>query len=138
MTEENMIINEDDLKSKIFTIRGIQVMLDRDLAEIYGYTTKGFNRQVKNNIERFDEDFMFQLTDADLQELSRYNFCTLNTGRGSNIKYAPYAFTEQGIYMLMTVLKGELAVSQSKILVRLFKQMKDCPVDIVCDILFLL
>ena len=138
MSEVNMIINEDDLKSKIYTIRGIQVMLDRDLAEIYGYTTKGFNRQVKNNIERFDEDFMFQLTDADLQELSRYKFCTLNTGRGSNIKYAPYAFTEQGIYMLMTVLKGELAVSQSKILVRLFKQMKDCPVDIVCDILFLL
>ena len=129
MSNEIMIINEEDLKSKIYTIRGIQVMLDRDLAEIYGYTTKGFNRQVKNNIERFDEDFMFQLTEDDLQELSRYKFCTLNNGRGSNIKYAPYAFTEQGVYMLMTVLKGELAISQSKMLVRLFKQMKDYVVE---------
>ena len=129
MANEIMINNEEELKSKIYTIRGVQVMMDKDLAEIYGYTTKGFNRQVKNNIERFDEDFMFQLTDTDLQELSRYKFCTLNNGRGSNIKYAPYAFTEQGVYMLMTVLKGELAVSQSKMLVRLFKQMKDYVIE---------
>lgn len=100
-------------------------MLDFDLAKIYGYETKNFNRQVKNNIERFDEDFRFQLTDDEVAELSRCKIFTLNTGRGSNVKYKPYAFTEQGIYMLMTVLKGDLAVQQSKKLIRLFKQMKD-------------
>lgn len=119
------VYDEDGLKSKIHTIRGFQVMLDFDLAKIYGYETKKFNRQVKNNIERFDEDFRFQLTDDEVAELSRCKIFTLNTGRGSNVKYKPYAFTEQGIYMLMTVLKGDLAVEQSKKLIRLFKQMKD-------------
>lgn len=119
------IYDDDYLKSKIYNIRGKQVMLDFDLAKIYGYETKNFNRQVKNNIERFDDDFKFQLTDDEVVQFSRCKIFTLNTGRGSNIKYNPYAFTEQGIYMLMTVLKGELAVSQSKKLIRLFKKMKD-------------
>ncbi len=116
-----------DIRAKIYTIRGVQVMLDSDLAEIYGYETKNFNRQVKNNIEKFDEeDFMFQLNQEDLKVLSRCKNFTLNrgSGRGSNIKYLPYAFTEQGIYMLMTVLKGDLAVKQSKMLIRMFKQMR--------------
>ena len=107
-------------------------MLDSDLAQIYGYETKNFNRQVKNNIEKFDEDdFMFQLNKEDLKQLSRCKNFTLNrdSGRGSNIKYLPYAFTEQGIYMLMTVLKGELAVKQSKKLIRLFKQMRQYLTD---------
>ncbi len=83
-------------------------MLDFELAEIYGYTTKAFNQQVKRNIEKFEgEDFMFQLTDNEVEEFSRSQNVTLNknTGRGSNIKYKPYCFTEQGTYMLMTVLK---------------------------------
>ena len=140
---EFSLIDEDLLKSRIYTIRGVKVMLDADLAEIYGYSTKDFNRQVKNNIEKFDKDFRFQLTNSEIEELSRCKFCTLNTEsennsasrskisslnssrRGTNIKYAPYAFTEQGIYMLMTVLKGEQATAQSKALIRLFKQMKD-------------
>ena len=67
---------------------------------------------------------MFQLSDTEVEELSRSKILTLNKGRGSNIKYAPYAFTEQGIYMLMTVLKGDLAVTQSKMLIRTFKEMK--------------
>lgn len=117
--------DEDDLRSKIYIIRGKQVMLDIDLAKIYGYETKNFNRQVKNNIERFDEDFRFQLSDDEVEYFSRCKIFTLNNGRGSNIKYNPYAFTEQGIYMLMTVLKGDLAVKQSKTLIRLFKRMKD-------------
>ena len=126
MDKNGLSIYDDDyLKSKIYNIRGKQVMLDFDLAKIYGYETKNFNRQVKNNIERFDDDFRFQLTDDEITQLSRCKIFTLNTGRGSNIKYNPYAFTEQGIYMLMTVLKGELAVSQSKKLIRLFKKMKD-------------
>ncbi len=109
-----------NIENKILVIRGQQVMLDRDLAEIYGYETKNFNRQVKNNIDKFDEDFMFQLTKEETDTLSRCKNFTLNEkdGRGSNIKYLPYAFTEQGIYMLMTVLKGDLAVRQSKALIR--------------------
>ena len=129
MKNEIIIHSETDLKSKIYSIRGFQVMLDFDLAEIYGYTTKRFNEQVRNNIEKFDEDFRFQLTWEEMEIIlslrSRSKISTLNTGRGSNVKYLPYAFTEQGIYMLMTVLRGDLAIRQSKILIRLFKTMKD-------------
>ena len=176
------LIDEDLLKSRIYTIRGVKVMLDADLAEIYGYSTKDFNRQVKNNIEKFDEDFRFQLTSEEFEILKskistsncenspnfnnfykkgnlkskiwtssdeskvepqgilRCKNCTSSEGDElepqknlrSNLtsswggaRYAPYAFTEQGIYMLMTVLKGEQATAQSKALIRLFKQMKD-------------
>jgi len=120
------LIDENLLKSKVHTIRGVKVMLDADLAEIYGYTVKAFNQQVKNNLGRFEEDFRFQLDETDLEAFSRSKILTLNGGsRGSNLKYRPYAFTEQGIYMLMTVLKGDLAVAQSKALIRLFKSMKD-------------
>ena len=94
MENEIVILNETDLQSKIYTIRGMKVMLDFDLAEIYGYETKNFNRQVRNNIEKFDEDFMFQLSDDEVDYFSRCKIFTLNTGRGSNIKYKPYAFTE--------------------------------------------
>ena len=129
---EVSVVTEEGLKDKIYFIRGQKVMLDVDLAEIYGYETKNFNRQVKNNAERFaGEEFMFQLTKEDMAELSRCKNFTLNNGggRGSNIKYLPYAFTEQGIYMLMIVLKGELAVKQSRALVTLFKEMKDYLID---------
>ena len=115
-----------NIENKIVVIRNQQVMLDRDLAEIYGYETKNFNRQVRNNIEKFDEDFMFQLTKEETNTLSWCKNFTLKekNERGRNIKYLPYAFTEQGIYMLMTVLKGDLAVRQSKALIRLLKKMK--------------
>ena len=126
MSNEILIHTPEDIQSKIYDVRGYKVMLDADLAAIYGYTTKAFNQQIKNNIERFDEDFMFRLTDEELFRIfPRSKFLTLNAGRGHNIKYLPYAFTEQGIYMLMTVLKGDLAVKQSKALIRIFKQMKD-------------
>lgn len=139
------LIDEDLLKSRIYTIRGIKVMLDADLAEIYGYSTKDFNRQVKNNIEKFDEDFRFRLTSEEF-DILKSKILTSNCENSPNFdnfykkgnlrskiwtsswggaRYAPYAFTEQGIYMLMTVLKGELATAQSKALIRLFKQMKD-------------
>lgn len=114
-------IDEITLQSKIHNVRGQKVMLDFELAEIYGYTTKRFNEQIKNNIERFDEDFRFKLTREEVENL-RSNFSTSSWG-GS--RYLPYAFTEQGIYMLMTVLKGDLAIRQSKALIRTFKRMKD-------------
>ena len=115
-----VIHNADEIRSKIYTIRGVQVMLDFELAEIYGYETKRFNEQVKNNIERFDEDFRFQLNQEEVKNL-RSIFSTSSWG---GARYRPYAFTEQGIYMLMTVLKGDLAVSQSKMLIRMFREMK--------------
>ena len=89
-------------------------MLDADLAEIYGYTNKRFNEQVRNNIEKFDPDFMFELTDDETEYL-RTNFSTANIS--SKSRYNPHVFTEQGLYMLMTVLKGSLAVKQSKALI---------------------
>lgn len=170
------IITAKQMENLIYTIRGQKVMLDFDLARIYGYETKNFNRQVKNNIDKFPTDFMFQLTkeeslrcknftlnenssvenDANLRcknftssdelsietntNLRCQNVTSSETSSGESIKnlisqnsisrwggtrYLPYAFTEQGIYMLMTVLKGELAVKQSKALIRLFKEMKD-------------
>ena len=119
---EYLDATEEYLKEKLYKIRGKRVLLDADLAEIYGYDTKGFNRQVKNNIEKFDEDFMFELTDEELEDL-RYKNCTANIS--SKSRYNPHVFTEQGLYMLMTVLKGPLAVKQSKALIRTFKKMKD-------------
>lgn len=130
-----------DVTNKIYVVRGQKIMLDRDLAEIYGYTTKALNQQVKNNKEKFEgEEFMFQLTQKELDELSRSQIVTLKlsdslrsnflTANISNMSRSlPYAFTEQGIYMLMTVLKGELAVKQSRMLVMAFKAMKDYIVE---------
>ena len=142
MNNDVVIIDKNKIESKIYIIRGQKVMLDSDLAQIYGYTTKRLNEQVKNNIEKFDEDFMFRLTLNEAQDISRSKkttlkviddyddslrskYLTLNEGRGHNIKYLPYAFTEQGIYMLMTVLKGNLATKQSKALIMIFREMKD-------------
>ena len=120
---EIMIVDERSLKDKIYFVRGVLVMLDVDLAKIYGYTTKAFNQQVKRNIERFPDDFMFRLTKEEVEEHLRSQNVTLDWGAYS--KYLPYAFTEQGLYMLMTVLKGDIAIEQSKTLIRLFKSMKD-------------
>ena len=125
MAEENkeiVIVDDKTIQEKIYLIRGQRVMFDADLAEIYGYETKNFNRQVKNNIEKFEgEDFMFQLTENEFENLRCKNF----TSSWGGSRYLPNAFTEQGIYMLMTVLRGELAIRQSRALIRTFKQMKD-------------
>ncbi|WP_373215006.1 ORF6N domain-containing protein [Peptostreptococcus anaerobius] len=125
MADENkeiVIVDDKTIQEKIYFIRGQKVMLDADLAEIYGYETKNFNRQVKNNIEKFEgEDFMFQLTENEFENLRCKNF----TSSWGGSRYLPNAFTEQGIYMLMTVLRGELAIRQSRALIRTFKQMKD-------------
>lgn len=117
------ILNEEQLGGLIHVIRGQQVMLDSDLAAIYGYSTSAFNQQVKNNIEKFDEeDFMFQLTDIEKNNiLMSKKLISSWGGKRKN----PYAFTESGIYMLMTVLKGDVAIRQSKALIRTFRRMKD-------------
>lgn len=120
------VLTEEYLMSKIYIIRGVQVMLDADLAEIYGYSTGRFNEQVKNNIERFDEDFRFQLTENEYRNL----ISKFSTSSWGGTRKLPYAFTELGIYSLMMVLKGDLAVKQSKKLIRLFKKLKDFAIQI--------
>ena len=105
-------------------------MPESDLAEIYRYETKAFNRQVKNNIDRFPEEFRFQPTKTEAENCPRCKIFTLvysskHNKRETSIKYSPYSFTEQGFNMLMTVHKSDLAVRQSMALIRLFKQMKD-------------
>ena len=94
-----MTIDAKTIKEKIYNIRNQKVILDVDLAEIYGYSTRAFNQQVKNNIEKFDNDFMFQLTADEFKNLMSKNSTSSWGGR----RKLPYAFTEQGIYMLMTV-----------------------------------
>ena len=123
---EVAVLTEESVKNKIYMIRGQKVMLDADLARIYGYETRYLNQQVKRNIGKFEgEDFMFQLTEEELKILMLQNV----TSSWGGIRKPPYAFTESGIYMLMTVLKGDLAVSQSRALIRLFRKMKDYIVD---------
>ena len=129
MENETELISLDtnDIKRRIFTIRGKQVMLDSDLAELYGYDVKRLNEQVRRNKERFPEDFMFQLLKEEIPDSSKSQIATLNESgnkRGSNVKKLPYAFTEQGIYMLSTVLRGELAVKQSIFIMRAFREMR--------------
>ena len=101
--------NADAIRSRILTIRGVQVMLDRDLAELYGVPTKRLNEQVKRNIERFPERFMFQLTVEDAADL-RSQFATSKRG---GTRYLPYAFTEHGIIMLASVLNSPTAIAAS-------------------------
>ena len=120
------IIDERTIRDRIYVVRGVKVMLDFDLAEIYGYETKNFNRQVKNNADRFEGDeFMFQLTREEVEDLMRCkNFTSrignLFKGQSGGSRYLPNVFTEQGVYLLMTVLRGELAVRQSRALVMAF------------------
>lgn len=118
----------ESIKDRVYMIRGEQVMMDSDLAEIYGYELKAMNQQVKRNIERFPEDFMFQVKKEEIpSEYLKSQIVTLNENgnkRGMHIKKMPYAFTEQGIYMLATVLKGQLATQQSIFIMRAFKEMR--------------
>ena len=126
------LLDESQIKDLIYEVRGQKVMLDFELAKIYGYETRYFNRQVKNNIEKFPSDFMFQLTKEEIDKLVMCNFFTSRSWERNNKggrRKLPYAFTEQGIYMLMTVLKGELATKQSITIIRTFKQMKEYIVD---------
>ena len=100
-TNELVIITEDNIKDMIYEIRGQKVMLDFDLARIYGYETKRFNEQVKNNINKYPDDFMFKLNSNEFNTILMSKKSTSSWG---GTRKLPYAFTEQGIYMLMTVL----------------------------------
>ena len=113
--------NRTSIEERIFSIRGKQVMIDRDLAMLYGVETKRLNEQVKRNIERFPEDFMFQLRS---EECSRSQIATLNIKQGQNIKYLPYAFTENGIAMLSSVLRSETAIAVNIRIMRTFTKIR--------------
>lgn len=125
MKNKIILLNEDELKGKIYTIRGKKVMLDSDLARIYGYSTKSFNQQIKNNIERFDDEYRFQLTNKEYNNLRSKNLTSSLSNNYGGRRTLPYVFTEEGIYMLISVLNGEKAVNQHKILIKTFKSMKD-------------
>ena len=113
MTNELSTFNENiQIRSQIFTIRGVQVMIDRDLARLYGVETRALNQAVKRNIERFPERFMFQLTKEEFESLRSQNV-TLKNGRGQHSKYTSYAFTEQGVTQLSTVIKSKTAIAVS-------------------------
>lgn len=127
---KNLIVKDDisdeEIKNLIYTIRGKQVMLDSDVAMLYHYTTKNINKAVKRNIDRFPEDFCFQLTESEFQNL-RFQFGTLNRKVNNGDvtrKYLPYVFTEQGISMLSGVLKNEIAVKVSISIIRAFVEMR--------------
>ena len=114
------------IKNKIYEIRGQRVMLDRDLAQLYGVETKVLNQAVRRNLERFPEDFMFELTKAEanlLEISSRSQIVTLNKGRGATLKYAPLVFTEQGVAMLSSVLRSSTAIQVNISIMRAFVTM---------------
>ena len=124
LVQEN--VSNEDIKNLIYTIRGKQVMLDSDVARLYHYETKNINKAVKRNIERFPEDFCFQLTEEEFQNL-RFQFGTLNKKVNNGDvtrKYLPYVFTEQGIAMLAGVLKNDIAVKVSINIIKSFIEMR--------------
>jgi len=112
------------IQSKIYEVRGIKVMLDFDLAWMYGTETKRLKEQVRRNIERFPEDFMFELTRDEYNSL-RSQIATLETGRGKYSKYLPFAFTVHGVVMLPNVLQSKKAIDTSILIVRAFNAMRD-------------
>jgi len=140
--KELTIIPNERIINKIFLIRNKKIMLDRDLAELYQVETKVLNQAVKRNLERFPEDFMFQLTKEEFENLkfqietssSRYQIgtsglrsqiVTLKNGRGQHIKYLPYAFTEQGVAMLSSVLNSKRAIQVNIQIIRTFTQFRE-------------
>lgn len=118
---ESITVPDEIISSKIYFIRQQKVMLDNDLAELYNVETKQLKRQVRRNIERFPEDFMFELTQNE-NEILRSQFGTLK--RGEHSKYLPMAFTEQGVAMLSSVLNSEKAISVNIQIIRIFTRIR--------------
>ena len=118
------IVPSEIIQNKIYLIRGKKVMLDSDIAELYGVSTKRLNEQVRRNIDRFPEDFMFILSKEESDSL-RSQFATLKKGRGQHSKYLPYAFTEHGAIMAATILNSPRAVEMSIFIVRAFVKLRE-------------
>ena len=128
MEQKEEVMSVENIQNKVYVLCGQQVMLDYDLAEIYGYEVKRLNEQVKRNIARFPEDFMFQLTKDEIDfvksQIATSRNRNMYEGQEGGRRKPPYAFTEQGIYMLATVLRGELAEQQSIFIMRAFREMR--------------
>jgi hypothetical protein len=122
------VVSMEVVKSRIYLIRGQRVLLDSDLAALYGVETKRLNEQVRRNLARFPDDFMFQLNDQEVAGL-RSQIATLKSGRGAHRKYAPCAFTEQGVAMLSSVLNSGRAVQVNIAIMRAFVQMRELAVS---------
>lgn len=122
----------EEIRSRIHTIRGKQVMLDKDLAELYGVEVKNLNKAVSRNIERFPDDFMFRLTKEEYDFL-RFQNGTIKSGRGEHSKYLPYAFTEQGVAMLSGVLRSPIAVEVNIRIMRTFVAVRQYLVAPKCN-----
>lgn len=118
-----IIVQQEVIERKIYLIRGHKVMLDRDLAKLYGVETFNLNKAVKRNIDRFPEDFMFQLTREDAESLRFQIGMSKISGRGGR-RYLPYAFTEQGVAMLSSVLKSNRAVRVNIAIMRAFVKLR--------------
>lgn len=118
------IVPLEQVVSRIFLVRGQKVMLDADLAELYGVTAKRLNEQARRNSERFPPDFMFQMSAKEYDSL-RSQFATLKPGRGQHRKYMPYVFTEHGAIMAASVLNSSRAVEVSIFVVRAFVQLRE-------------
>lgn len=116
-------LSVDYVRSRIYSIRGVEVMIDADLADMYGVETKQLKRQVKRNIERFPNDFMFELTHEEQESLRRQNG-TLERGRGQHSKYLPLVFTEQGVSQLSGVLRSPYAIEVNIRIMRAFVAMR--------------
>jgi len=122
MNENLLNVSDKIIENKIYTIRGVKVMLDRDLAALFNVETKRLKEQVKRNIERFPEHFMFELTAAENESL-RSQIATLK--RGQHSKYLPIAFTEHGVLMLSNVLKSQSAVEVSIKIIEVFVKLRE-------------
>ena len=120
--ENERALNPTAIESLIYEIRGQKVMLDRDLAKMYGVETKVLNQAVKRNMKRFPEDFMFQLTP---EECLRSQIVTLNSKQGQHLKYMPHAFTEQGVAMLSSILKSDTAIEINIRIMRTFVAIRN-------------
>ena len=119
--KSKIVVPVEIIQSKIYLIRGRKVMFDRDLAELYGVPTGHLNRAVKRNLERFPNDFMFQITTQEFNS-SRCQIGILK--RGKNIKYLPFVFTEQGVAMLSSVLNSKMAIQVNIQIMRVFVKIK--------------
>ena len=117
------VITEKIIEGKIYFIRGQKVMMDSDLAEMYGVETKALKQAVKRNMDKFPDDFMFELTVKEAEDFSRSHFVTLK--RGQNIKYLPYAFTEHGVLMLSSILRSKQATDVNIRIMRVYSKMKE-------------
>ena len=122
------MISEETISDKIYVIRNQKVMLDRDLALLYGIETKRLKEQVKRNLSRFPEDFMFELTETEYNFL-RSQIATLKKGRGQHQKYLPSVFTEHGVLMLSSVLNSEKAIQTNIQIMRIFSKVRQMLLD---------